>query len=572
MASKAGSMRIRRQRLLIYKTEGVSLFLSALVVLSIGMVGLEMTNLASKDATVSVSDLNSEEAKSLTTGGLEAALLELEKGQNPAKTYSLPMNGASSFENSVAITSNPAARTITVSGIAENGRNDAKKIYTISAEFSADDIQLHTEHAAFSGDLLQGLYIEKTGTRRNILDQIRVSWNQSYCARLVTCPNPEQAEPPEVPAATGCWNSPADWTPYEDPSNHNKILICHAAAEHRNTISVNKNVVEAHFCHHDDTLGPCNAEIQEPVYVTCDKEDLSAEQIESLDQYCSVTSGGNKINRIIMNGSTTVFQSGSIPSGSTMATSGEAIDIVNVTMDTAGNYTIDSIRFHSAIRDGTWFTVELLFLDGSSVAETFQVHTYDIDSSLLEAEQNDVHHGTDFTTVDGSGSKTGEVTIFASNNYVFTAKVLGSQMTCGQNGPAAHVSARVRVNDIFYDAFGGGDVQPGDLYTKDNLMVENDYAIEATASMPPCNNYFKTVLSTDTTLVKLLTDGNTPPATLSGFGGQQAVSAILSAYIADGVINLPSNQVIVLFELGNDADSSNSDFQDLVLLITITKQ
>lgn len=566
-------MKILKMDSVLQSERGVSLLVSALVVVAIGLTGLGVVNNSAKNATSTVSDLNAKEAENLANGGLEAALLKLDQGQNPTQTYSLDANN----EGTVFITANPDARTVTVLGVAENGVNDAKKTYTINAKFSGDDIALNSEHTSFSGNQLQGLYFEKTGSRTNILDKIRVTWNQSYCARLTTCPNPEAVIPSNGNGELGCWSAPASWTPYEDPSNQNKVLICHTPPgnpENKNTISVNKNAVATHYCHHDDSLGACTVAAATPVYVTCEENDLSEAQMDTLENYCSKTSGGAKVDRVVMTGATTVFLDGSIPNAEAKSQhSGEDIDIADVTMTTPGNYTIDSIRFNHDVTDATWFTVEGIFLDGSTTAQTFQVRTYNIDTNSLQAQQNDVQYGEDFTTEDASGEKTGEVTVFANDNYVFMAKVLGSQMTCGQNGPAAAVTARVRINGTFYNAFDGQAVVAGDLYTKDNLMVENDYAVEATASMPACNNYLKTVLSTTTSLVKFLVNGDTPPSTLSGFGGQQPVSAMLSAYIsANGLIQLPSNQVIALFELGNDIGSPNADFQDLVLLITITKQ
>ena len=580
------------------------MFIASLVVVLVGIVGLQMADNTANDTSTSVAQTNTVKAENLALGGIESALLKLDQGQSPVGTFSIPNPNSANLDNVVTTTANPSSSLITVKGISENGVFDATKTLTIKGKFSKNDVKLNAAHASFSGNLLQGIYFEKTGSRTNIIDKLRVTVNQSYCARLVTCSPPASIVPGEDDHGDdhgddhegdghyhnghgdddhdeggggsgdddhddSCWSAPLSWLPYQDPTNSNKVLVCH----NNNTISVNKNAVNTHYCHHTDTLGACIVAPELPAFVTCDQDDMSDTQFYTLDEFCSETSGNKKVDRIIMNGGTTVFQSGSIPNAQAVsAASGVNIDINNLVMTTAGNYTIDSIRFDNAIVDGAWYTIQATFLDGSTIYETFQVHTYAIDTTALTTAQNNVVHGTDFTTVNSGGVKDGEVTVFATNNYVFTAQVLGSQMTCGQGGPAASVIARMRINNTFYNAFGGVPVTVGATYTKDNLLVQNDYVIEATASMPSCNNYTKTVLSTTTTLVKFLINGNTPPNTLTGFGGQQPVSAILSPYISGGQISLPQNKVIALFELGNDAGSPNADFQDLVLLITITKQ
>jgi hypothetical protein len=74
--------------------------------------------------------------------------------------------------------------------------------------------------------------------------------------------------------------------------------------------------------------------------------------------------------------------------------------------------------------------------------------------------------------------------------------------------------------------------------------------------------------------VILLTDGN-PVPNIKGSSGQADVATFLTDYIdpVTGVIRLADNQVIFLFELGNtNVTSSGADFQDLVVLVTMTPQ
>jgi hypothetical protein len=72
--------------------------------------------------------------------------------------------------------------------------------------------------------------------------------------------------------------------------------------------------------------------------------------------------------------------------------------------------------------------------------------------------------------------------------------------------------------------------------------------------------------------VKVLKNGDAVPNT-SGFDQQLSAAQFLAAYVQNDLIYLNSDQVIFLFELGANGSSNNSaaDFQDLVILMTITK-
>ncbi|MCP5464157.1 MAG: hypothetical protein H7A33_03940 [Deltaproteobacteria bacterium] len=74
--------------------------------------------------------------------------------------------------------------------------------------------------------------------------------------------------------------------------------------------------------------------------------------------------------------------------------------------------------------------------------------------------------------------------------------------------------------------------------------------------------------------MRTLRNGEQAPP-LQGFGGQQSVSDFLGPYLNDnGTVMLNDNQVIMLFEMGvdlsADPDNEAADFQDLVILMTIS--
>jgi hypothetical protein len=72
--------------------------------------------------------------------------------------------------------------------------------------------------------------------------------------------------------------------------------------------------------------------------------------------------------------------------------------------------------------------------------------------------------------------------------------------------------------------------------------------------------------------VYVLRDGDTPP-NLAGFGDQDNASAYVRPYLdANNSIDIASNEAIYLFELGNDQTGEAADYQDVVILVTLTTE
>jgi len=70
--------------------------------------------------------------------------------------------------------------------------------------------------------------------------------------------------------------------------------------------------------------------------------------------------------------------------------------------------------------------------------------------------------------------------------------------------------------------------------------------------------------------VKVLTNGDPVPA-IPGFQGQNSIEDFVKGYIENDSIKLKENEAIYIFELGNtDLDSSGADFQDLVILVSVS--
>jgi len=72
--------------------------------------------------------------------------------------------------------------------------------------------------------------------------------------------------------------------------------------------------------------------------------------------------------------------------------------------------------------------------------------------------------------------------------------------------------------------------------------------------------------------VYVLRDGDTPP-NIQGFGDQESAEDFVSPYLDEsGNISLDENQAIYLFELGNSQTGSAADFQDVVVLVSLTTE
>jgi hypothetical protein len=69
--------------------------------------------------------------------------------------------------------------------------------------------------------------------------------------------------------------------------------------------------------------------------------------------------------------------------------------------------------------------------------------------------------------------------------------------------------------------------------------------------------------------VKVLRDGDPVPETEGGFS-QKSAAEYVSNFVSNGKMNLGENQAIYLFELTHNASADRADFQDLVLLNTMT--
>lgn len=238
---------------------------------------------------------------------------------------------------------------------------------------------------------------------------------------------------------------------------------------------------------------------------------------------------------------------------------GQEIDIINHSMTNPGVDPFTHVRFDSNIPGGLDWTIQVCFTDGSCIEGSFLDPT-----------------GASDPTPNYSIPNSGNVQV--DSGHSIKAEVLGSSISCGSGGPEIYVKAWFNSRNAgsanwgsWTSLYGGADVDGGESYTSSSFASDQEVKFKAKAWLNGCYN--KTYESTQAAQVKTLMNGDQAPA-LAGFGGQQSVQSYLAPYLdADGLVQLPDNQILLLWELGVDMNynpgSTAADFQDLVMLLTI---
>ncbi|EKD50762.1 MAG: hypothetical protein ACD_62C00432G0001 [uncultured bacterium] len=496
-------------------------------------------------------NVNLVKARAVGNAGLQRALNQLNNGLSPAITDMT--FGPGKFSTTVD------AESSLVTVVAEVGK--AKVTQSINADFAQNCCDLIVEETYAVGNVIKNVKIEKLCNVQAILSKMYVSWNSSSCATALLCDG-TNSEPEAQPI-------------YEDvgtPPN-NKIWICHNG-NNPHTIAVNPNGWNGHDGHVDDYLGPCVIG-EEPGsqidIVTCEE---SAES-QTLLSNCVQDDDGNTVVQIDMAG-TTIFQAGSIPTPAAQAAgSGEEIDVANAAMTDNGNYYID-VMFAQPIAVGTWVTITTEFADASTLNKTFKLgdQPQQTEPDPVEPEEEGGEDPEPEPPAD-EGFEVENGIVVVDPSYQVAMQVLGSAITCGTNGPEVNVAAELCTNNSCSALWQNSDLDGGETYTTTNDQPGSEYKIRAHAYLNSCANFSRYVESTDTLHVKSLVNGQQAPA-LAGFGGQQSVQSFLSNYLNDaGVVTIDPDQVIMLFELGTNLNtnpnSTAADFQDLVILMTISE-
>ncbi len=286
--------------------------------------------------------------------------------------------------------------------------------------------------------------------------------------------------------------------------------------------------------------------------------------------------------------------------------SGEVLGASPYTMNNNSVYAINKIEFDDEIQAGKTYTITLQMSDGSLVTGSF-VDPGDSNDGEDEAENDDGEDGNGEVEDenDGEDEDDGESEaeedddndesadddasddtpgyeiedngdIVVSAQKTITVDALCAEITYGLGGPPMTVKAWLGIDKDYSTAlFNGAKIKGGETTTITSDDDGATYTIKAMAKYKKEGKlYFKATYNSNNVLqVKTLTNGQQAPP-LAGFGGQKPISACIANFIDEqGIVQLQSNQVLLLFELGVDMDenpgSLAADFQDFVGLMTI---
>lgn len=502
----------------------------------IAIMGVAVTNIVSTDSSESVNDLQLSQALQVGNGGIQYALDKISNGQDPTVTDKALGMGTFS------VTTDPSVGTVTVSSVVGN----AKKVQTVNTNFAANCVYLDVTPASVTGPYLQNMELVKTCNTSAVMTNMVLTWNWGTCAQGLDC-----AE--DVDDDDASENDDASASDDDDDGHGKKVTICHIPPgnpSNAHTISVGASALDAHLAH-GDTEGECTTTTSDSTTVTTTQ--VVCEGFDSEIAICGVNDGNAHVTVV-------KFDENYLAQNLT-ATSGATIDTADHTLTTNRAYVFDGFMFDQDVPEETWYNLTVNFADGSSLTKSFLLGKA---SAEEEEEIISVNNGYEV-----SG---GTVTVTPDKNVEL--KVIGAAITCGAGGKEIDVMVSLGINNAFTSLFDNKDVDGGEVYSTTTSASDVNYVVRGTASLKSCNKFSKTYDSTNTTQVKTLINGEQAPA-LAGFGGQQSVTSFLAPYLdSTGKVVLASNQVIMLFELGTSGSgsaSSGADFQDLVVLFSITQ-
>lgn len=553
--------------------QGNTLIGALVLMVVLAATAASVVNISGTDSRAYTDNMQSTQALAVGNAGIQWALDKLSNGESPAVTDKAFDKGTFSVV--------PDANSSLITVIGRVG--DAKKTQSINADFSKNCVDLVVSQAFIDGATLQDVKLVKTCNKKAILSKMQLTWDWGECAVGTNC------DGTVVVDDINEQGDEQDEIEYEDVGNppHNKFWICHVPPgnpENRHTIAVNfMGWLYGHSAgngsHNQDYLGPCIL----PQNNDDDGDDDVAEEVEEVitcegtvdsDQaldICTEDDGGAQLEMITL-ANTTIYNAGSVPTGdSTKTSSGEETDVADAVMDLDGTYNMD-ITFDKIIPTGAWFTITAEFADGSQLTGLFKAGNQ---PQPVPVEEDPV--GED----DPQGNPDDDESFEVDNGVVIIdpdqevqLEVIGSAITCGSGGPEIYVKAKLCINNDCQNLWNYSDVDGGETFSTTNSVAGSEFTVEATGYRSNCSNFNVTHDSTDTLQVKTLKNGEQAPS-LQGFGGQQSVLDFLAPYLNEsGQVVLQENQVIMLFELGvnmsQNPTSSAADFQDLVILMTIT--
>ena len=242
--------------------------------------------------------------------------------------------------------------------------------------------------------------------------------------------------------------------------------------------------------------------------------------------------------------------------------SGETLDVIDETLITNDFYDIDFL-YDSAAPVGVCYTLKLYFSDESQKAHGFCMDP----AGLPTGQEGPIHQGDGFMVQ-------ADQDIDVMTQKQISLEFLGTAITCGAEGQDVEVRADLKINGgTFNPLFGDSPIQGGETHIETTGAGMVTYVIQGRASLPQCL-FSSTHDSNNLDQAIVLVDGDRVPD-FNGANNQESVADFLQAYVdGDGNLQLGTNQAIVLFELGIDLvanpKSPHADFQDLVVLLTVT--
>lgn len=554
-------------------SRGGSMIAAVVVLTVVAMAAVALVNMSGSDLDSALNDKQSKQAETIVNACLQASLSAVNNGGSP------DADNVSFAQGAYSVTSDPTSGVITCTATV----GSSTKTRSINANFSKNVFTLSMEQAYVEEGgsvVLQAMRFVKDGNYQGILTKIYASWNTSDCAVSLNCDGTENIEDIVQEA-----KKEDEEVEYEDvgeaPSG--KFWICHVPScdtSKQNSLAVSSNgwlfghsngTGAQHSC---DYLGACiinsddddaddddeeeQAEKEEDV-ITCEAND---EGVDALAD-CEISDGSLQIIGVSTE-ATTLFEPGITPNAQAAATSSEQeTDITDLYMIDNGTYHVH-VTFNDTIPVGTWLTITAEFADGSDLTGMVKLGTVAAPIEEEEEEEASPAGGATFEIIDNI--------VVVDAGYKVDLQAIGAAIQCGAGGPEVNVKARLGIDGAYEQLWDYTDIDGGETYTKNNMSDDSEYVIEATAYLSSCSNFTQTYNSTDSVQVKVLKNGDAVPDT-SGFDQQLSAAQFLEAYILDGKIYLNSDQVIFLFELGASGSSSNSaaDFQDLVILMTVTE-
>lgn len=564
---------------ILKNSRGGSMVGAVVVLTVVALAAVALVNVSGDDLDSALNDKHSKQADTIVNACLQASLSAVNNGESP------DASDVAFAQGTYSATSDPTSSVITCT--AQVG--DSTKTRSINGNFSKNVFTMSMEQAYVEegGSVVhQAIRFVKEGNYQGILTKIHASWNTSSCAVSLNCDGTEDVE--EIVEEA---EEEEEEVEYEDvgDAGKGKFWICHVPScdtSKQNSLAVNSNgwlfghsngTGSQHSC---DYLGPCiisssddddddeddvaeeeqEAQEQDDGIITCEANDEGVNALEN----CDVSDGDLQITKVNLE-DTVLFEPGITPNAQAIATSSdEETDISDAYIIDDGTYYID-VTFNKAIPTGTWLTITAEFADGSELTGMVKLGSV---PAPIEAAASD-------TSSASAGAATFEIidnVVVVDAGYQVDLKAIGAAIQCGTGGPEVNVKARLGIDGAYEQLWDYIDIDGEETYTKTNVKNDSEYVIEATAYLSSCSNFTQTYNSTDSVQVKVLKNGDSVPAT-SGFDQQLSAAQFLEAYVQDGKVYLSSDQVIFLFELGTSGSSNNSaaDFQDLVILMTITK-